>query len=94
MLGSGFWAQDKCRQVLILCHHLLFPEVQVRGVGQPSWKSMPPLAALQHDLCSLPSTDRYVTLNMTYTPRFLSSCQQIVCLICSFDVLGDQFQAV
>lgn len=61
MLGTGFWAQDMCMQFLILCHHLLFPEVQVRGVGQPSWKSMPPLAALQHDLCSLPSTDRYVT---------------------------------
>ena len=45
-------------QIFVLCHDLLFPEVQVRGVGQPSWKSMPPLAALQHDLCSLPSTNR------------------------------------
>lgn len=31
--------------------------VQVRGVGQPSWKAMPPLAALQHDLCSLTTKD-------------------------------------
>lgn len=54
------WAQHISQTKLFSCMITILPlmVVQVRGVGQPSWKSMAPLAALQHDLCSLPSTDR------------------------------------
>ena len=53
------WLDTSARKVVLLHHHhLVHDTVQVRGVGQPSWKSMAPLAALQHDLCSLPSSDR------------------------------------
>ncbi|DBB01388.1 TPA: hypothetical protein ACH3X1_000056 [Trebouxia sp. C0004] len=47
-LADTTWLVDKCENNIIM---------QVRGVGQPSWKCMPPLAALQHDLCSLTTKD-------------------------------------